>query len=205
MLKRLPMVTEKVLAEVRVGRETVSDELEQKVMLRGTTCKKGCSHCCYHPVAASLLEGVLLYQHLKKTKKWTAFLKKEIDHVAHLTTGLPPETWMVAQIACPLLKGGLCIGYEGRPFQCKTTWSTGDPDLCHPHRFSQHTPIISRLGEALRFQALERELLRKAGLHYRTVPLALALQLGERIATGDLELDDTEAEVLKEFLQAWQP
>lgn len=203
MLKRLPVVTEKVLAQVRVGQEEVSTELEERVRSLGVTCKKGCSHCCYHPVAASLLEGALLYQHLKKTRKWTISLKKEIDRVVLLTTGLPPETWMVAQIACPLLRDGLCVGYAARPFQCRTTWSTGDPDQCHPHRFGRSTPIVPRMGEALKFQELERDLLQRLGLKHRTVPLALALQLGERIATGALELNDTEVEVLKEYLQAW--
>lgn len=203
MAKRLPLVTEKVLSQVRAGREEINEPFEDLALSSGVSCKKGCSHCCYHPVAASILEGALLYQELKRLGKWTGALRKEIDRVARLTVGLPPEMWMVAHIACPLLQDGLCLGYHSRPFQCLTTWSKGDPDLCHPHRFTRTTPIVPRMAETVEFQALERKLLQQLGLTYRTVPLALAVQVGERIANGTLELNASDAEVLKEFLQAW--
>ncbi len=205
MLKRLPLLTERSLSDVRSTQIEISKELHDGILAKGTfiSCKKGCNHCCSHPVAASLFEGVLIYQALKRARRWTKALQAEIDRVAKMTVGLPPETWMVAQIQCPLLKDGLCIAYKSRPFQCRTTWSSGDPDLCHPHRFSRQTPIVPRLSELVRFQEVENALMKRQGLKYRTLPLTLALQLGERIATQQIELDNVEAEVLKEFLQAW--
>jgi Fe-S-cluster containining protein len=203
-LKKLPILLERSLVDSRKEKEEICGKFEEDLFAQGDiTCRKKCSHCCYHPVAASLLEGVLLYRALKKEGLWTAALKAEVDRVAKLTTGLPPETWMVSQIACPLLRDNLCIAYKARPFLCRATWSKGVPDQCHPHRFSQKTQIVSKRAESLRFQTVERALSKQLGIRYQPLPLMLALQLGERLATQKMELTDSDREIWKEFIQAW--
>jgi Fe-S-cluster containining protein len=105
-------------------------------------------------------------------------------------------------IACPLLKNDLCIAYEGRPFVCRTTYSSGVPDQCHPHRFNAAN-MVPRSKELHKFQDLEKTIVGKFKLKSGVVPLALALLLGERISKNELELDKGDSAILKEYLEAW--
>lgn len=204
-MRRLPLITEQALFEIRNKRTAIAEDFHTQLTADETqlSCRKGCSHCCHHPVFISLFEGLLLYQWLKKEGLWSSGLKKELNRVSHLVVGLPVETWMAADIACPLLKDDLCIAYKGRPFVCRTTYSSGVPDQCHPHRFGTGTAIVPRMDELREFQDLEKQQMQKHKLAYKTAPLPLAVLIGERLAKGDLEVEDSWGAVLQEYLKAW--
>lgn len=202
-MRRLPLVTEKALASTRNKQAEISDDFLRRLDHEAVTCRKGCHHCCYHPVAISLLEGALLYLGLKAQGLWTQELRNTCEERASLVTGLPPETWMLAKVQCPLLREGICMSYNNRPLVCRTTFSTGLPELCDPHNFSTDTPLVPRLEELTAFQAYERQLLRGLAT-YRTMPLALAVLLGERVATGRLDLETSDAAILLKYLEAYK-
>lgn len=201
-MRRLPLVTEHILAQARLKQTEVSVGFQQRTDHEGITCRKGCHNCCYHPISISIIEGVLLYLTLKQEGLWSSSLKKRCEERADLVTGLAPEPWMLAKIACPLLEGGLCLAYRSRPLVCRTTVSTGLPELCDPHRFSLETPLVSRREELLAYQTFEKSLLKGVNSPYRSLPISLAVLLGERIATGKLDFESSDSAVFEQYLKA---
>lgn len=155
-------------------------------------CKKGCHHCCYHPVVITLLEGLSLYYWLKDNHLWTTSLRDKLIEHSTKTWHLSFEVWFMSLIRCPLLSDdGLCTAYESRPFPCRVVYSTGDPHYCHPHRMGDDTQILSRRELFETLAVTETEILRRHRLPHFRLPLATSLLYAERIATGELLLEDT--------------
>lgn len=206
MTRRLPLLTEQALHAVRAEKtkkgETFRESIEDKDL--DVTCRKGCSHCCRHPIMISVLEGAIIYYWLRNNGKWTSTLKLQLDNHAKTVVGLPPETWTLINIPCPLLEDDLCIAYKSRPFLCQTTYSVGLPDLCRPEQFSVRTPLVPRIEELLNFQKLEKSFYDSSESRYHVVPLSLAVLLGEQLATGKIDFSDTGSEVIKRYLEAYE-
>lgn len=199
MKRRLPVVVEKTVADAQAARAQLSASFGTTEV--PTSCSKGCSNCCYHPVYLSVLEGVSLFRWLSKHRLWTVALKAKFQEVANQTWGLKPEIWILSLIPCPLLTDkGTCAAYAGRPLACKTLFSLGDPYYCHPHRLGPETGIIDRKSLFMALHAAESKLLRKHYLENIQLPLASAVLYGERISKGELELEELGAELLKRQL-----
>jgi Fe-S-cluster containining protein len=195
MKTRLPLLVQRSVAETKTARAEMSQSYELQLRSRLSeagaeiTCRKGCHHCCHYPVFITLLEGLALYQGLKAGGLWTSALQLALQQHAELTRGLATEVWALSLIACPLLDPqGLCSAYEDRPFACRVTYSVGNPSDCHPHTLGP-----GMLGKRELLQAItptEREILHRHHLHHFRLPLSVATLLGERVATGELELED---------------
>lgn len=195
---RLPILVERSLAEATTARNRIAQDYE--VLLRGQmgdtglaiTCSKGCNHCCHYPVLASIFEGITIYRWLSENHLWTTSLRSKLADFVEQIQGLSLEVWLLSAQPCPLLtKEGACSVYPVRPFSCRVTYSIGDPHYCHPHRLGDSTGILPKNGL---FEALEREeseLLRQHHLQHFRIPLAKAILLGERVAKGELDLEDT--------------
>ena len=163
-------------------------------------CKAGCASCCYHPVRISILEGMVLFKHLVEHGRWSPSLKKKLAAHAALTSNLAMGIWLMSSIACPLLdEKDRCIGYEARPFNCRVTFATGDPHYCHPHRIGELTTIVPRVAALEEFHKEEAALLRRHGLWHLLVPVSKALLIGEKILSGDVDLEGADREILAEF------
>jgi Fe-S-cluster containining protein len=194
MKTRLPLLVERSIAEARTARTELAES--HKVRLQGhladgdanVTCRKGCHHCCYHPVLATLFEGVSLYLWLHENNFWTKSLKDRLKKVSEQTHNLSFEVWSLSLLPCPLLEGGLCKAYEARPFACRVTYSIGDPQNCHPHTLGPGMLPKRELFERLTVQ--ESEILHRHHLGHFRIPLAAALLYGELIARGELDLED---------------
>jgi Fe-S-cluster containining protein len=189
--RHLPILVERSVAEARVARTSLADTFKAGLPLDEVMCRKGCNNCCYLPVYITLLEGITIYQWLREQGFWAHSFKTKVQEVAKRTHGLSPEVWGMSLIPCPLLsQDGLCKAYEVRPFSCAVTFSTGDPANCHPHNLGPGLLPRRELFEQL--TEIEAPILKRHHLQHFRLPLAVALLYGEKIAEGDLDLDDSQ-------------
>ncbi len=194
MKTRLPLLVERSVAGALTARTELAEVYKNRLQGRlaenglNVTCRKGCHHCCYHPVLVTLFEGISLYLWLHANALWTRPLKDRIRKAAEQTHNLSFDVWSLSLIPCPLLEGGLCKAYEARPFACQVTVSLGDPQNCHPHSLGPGILPKRELFESLTVP--ETELLRQHHLKHFRIPLASALLYGEKIVRGELALED---------------
>lgn len=202
MKTRLPLLVQRSVAETKTARADLARryefQLRSQLSAVGSeiTCRKGCNNCCYHPVFITVLEGMALYQALRENGLWTRALRESLQQHADLTRGLASEVWAMSLVPCPLLSAeGLCRAYEDRPFACRITYSIGNPADCHPHTLGPGLLAKKELFEAL--TPTERDILRRHQLEHFRLPLSVATLMGERIATGDLEIEDCGAALME--------
>lgn len=196
-MRKLPVLVETSTSQARHHRYQKGTEFKE---LAGSsvTCRKGCAHCCYHPLYISVLEGVSLYLHLRSKGLWSFTLRRRLEEHSKQTIGLAPAVWMLAEIPCPLLtEEQTCSAYEERPFLCRTSFSVGDPFLCRPAEFSEQTPMLYRHDRLAEYYSLEKKLLKEMNMPHARVPLSLAITLGEKLAEGKIEPGDVNTEVFK--------
>lgn len=192
-VRRLPLAIEKGLAAARLAKSRLTDGFVQDVGVENVTCHKRCTHCCHYPVTISLWEGISLYRALQREGLWRATLKASLERHAGLTFGTAPEIWLMSEIPCPLLADGLCIIYSNRPFRCRATLSTQDPDLCRPAYFGPATFADSSQVTS-EFEAVEQRSARASrddarGLDAH-VPLSVAVLVAHQLIEGIIELDE---------------
>jgi Fe-S-cluster containining protein len=150
-------------------RENAGNSLAETLSAQGEaiSCRQGCIYCCYHYVAVSLAQGILIADHLYKRK---ALLKQFIDNyenwrkdgeaisdsidrirIQALMSSVPTDQIMAdtrslskqyldSNIACPFLADDKCSIYAVRPMSCSSHHSVSPPDCCAPG--SQQKPAI---------------------------------------------------------------
>lgn len=197
MSKKLPILLEKTLAEVKALQSDTGLAFHETVSNTSSrlTCKKGCANCCYHPLLISLVEGILLYRNLVGNGKWSPGLKKRLRDHRDRVRGLAFEVWLLSMTPCPLLKDDLCEGYASRPIHCRTTYSTRKAVGCHPHTLGEglvyNTTVVAQYNLEL------SQLLKRAEEKSPLMPISDAVLLGERVSNQDL----TFSEAVQEYLQ----
>lgn len=199
-MRRLPLVVERGLASTRLAKTQLSHALQVRVGHENITCRQGCNHCCHYPLTISLWEGLGLYQGLRREGLWRPSLKASLERHAALTFETAPEVWLMATIPCPLLDEGRCAAYQDRPFACRATLSTRDPDLCRGVYFGPGTfEDVSR--ERAAFEALEHQASRAARDQVRGldqhVPISVAVLIGYQVMEDVIPLEDVPAALLR--------
>lgn len=64
----------------------------------------------------------------ERTRQWV----EKAEASGLLKEKLPSAfDWLSFKMVCPLLKNGLCLVYDNRPFGCRSHNAIGDPALCH--------------------------------------------------------------------------
>jgi len=198
MRRQLPIAVEVSIDRFRAQSQILASELETEVRPLAS-CLKGCHNCCYHPVLVTILEGLHIYGWLVEQHLWTTELRNRLSEHSDHTFGLSLPVWLMSRIACPLLDGGLCSIYPARPFACKITFSTGDPEDCDPHRLAGN-PNMTPKREALEALGLtESSLLRQHSLPHVRLPLSTALLYGERIVKDQISIEDLQREIGKDL------
>lgn len=197
MKRHLPVLTEVAVREAEIQRHQRATTFEQQLLVEAgkthnqLSCDKGCHNCCYYPVAVSPLEGITLYRWLHDNGHWKRSFKAKLEETHDRVWGLSPSVWLLGMIPCPLLTPeGTCQAHDARPFACRTTFSTQDPELCHPHRFGEASGMVPRKEVAGEYEKVEDQLLKSVHLPPVRLPLASAVLLGEMICTEDLSSDD---------------
>jgi len=199
---QLPLLAQRSIADSRAAQASLSADYELQLTGRlsdagaSITCRKGCNLCCYHPVFATLLEGAAIYQSLIDQGKWSLTLKESLQKHHEQVRGLAPEVWILSMLACPLLDDqGLCKTYLNLPFQCRNTYSIGNPENCHPHHIGFGMMPRTELFQAI--TPAETNILRRHNLQHFRIPLSVAILYGERIVTGEIELEDCRQAILE--------
>jgi len=203
MTRRLPLLAERALADTKATQMQAASEYEHE--LRGDStisCRTGCANCCHHPFLVTVLEGLLLYRFLASHGKWTPSLRKQVHEARDKTLGLAFEVWLLSNIPCPLLDTRMkCTAYEARPVHCRTTFSVGDPELCHPHKLGTNTPLADNTSVIVGFNIRVQELLKKLGSHGRLMPLSEALLLAEAIDNDTLSIEASDIQYIHDLLR----
>jgi Fe-S-cluster containining protein len=134
------------------------------------TCRRGCTHCCYHYVAVSLAHGIVIADYLYKSKELLKrFVEKHelwrrkgysisnnidrariqalsasmtIDRVLAETRPLSQQ-YLDMNIQCPFLEDHRCMIYEVRPLSCSGHYAASPPDRCAPG--SRQNPVIHHM------------------------------------------------------------
>lgn len=198
--RRLPLVVEQGLASTRLAKAALSESFVLKIGIDNTTCRKGCAYCCYYPLTISLWEGVTVYQGLKADGLWTSELRQELERHSSLTFGTAPEVWLLSSIPCPLLVGNLCAAHDHRPFRCRVTASSRDPELCRPVHYQPLTFEDNRWEDA-EFRAVEESAARDCRDYVRgmeeRVPLSTAVLVGHRMVEETIPLEEVPLTLLK--------
>jgi len=134
---------------------------------KSISCRAACTYCCYHYVAVSLAQGILIVDYLYKRK---ALLKQFVDNyeswrrdgesISHdidririhaLSSSIPmhqvlndtrplSNRYLETNIPCPFLVDEKCSIYEVRPMACSGHHSVSPPDWCAPA--SKQKPAI---------------------------------------------------------------
>jgi Fe-S-cluster containining protein len=102
----------------------IVDELG-KLVAPISSCKKGCSYCCYQAVAVSTWEVQKIAKYAKrKTTGFVGYSVEKGETIRHIQD-------QFAKIPCPFLIDDLCTIYPVRPFMCRTHFSiSDDPTDC---------------------------------------------------------------------------
>lgn len=134
------------------------------------TCRKGCTHCCFHYVTVPLAHGMVIVDYLYKRK---GLLKQFIDNfdrwygkgysisdsidrirIRASSSSMPVEQVMAdtrllsvkyldINIPCPFLVNNRCFIYEVRPTSCSGHFAVSPPDCCAPD--SKRKPVLHNI------------------------------------------------------------
>ena len=170
------------------------------------TCRKGCTHCCHHYVAAPLAHGIVIVDYLYGRKEllkgfiqnyetWRHrghALSNSIDstRTRAFSSSLPIRDiitvtrplsmrYLEMGIPCPFLVNDSCVIYPVRPMPCAGQYSVSPPDWCAPG--SREQAVIHQLvpdDEDL------LEILRLAGPHLMTHEVTLPILIYRLLTEG---------------------
>jgi Fe-S-cluster containining protein len=174
------------LDQVKAKRIELITEFSSKIPR--VSCTKGCAACCSYPVYISILEGMLLYQSLIEHGHWTPALRKKLGEHADQTFDLAAHIWLLLDMPCPMLDKNKCIAYDARPFTCRAFYAVGDPYNCVPRRMASGR-FADKDDITTRFREVETEILARHGLSLMGLPISKAVLLGEKVITGEADLE----------------
>jgi len=130
-------------AKLRVLNNTVDEfaqgrlKRSQEELGRGPSCRKGCTHCCYMTVTASLPEvmGALLeLDRLGKAEEWAEEKKDQIIEDAILVQDpkMTTTNWLDAKRPCAFLdqERDECMVYAFRPHACRAYYVFSPAEDC---------------------------------------------------------------------------
>jgi Fe-S-cluster containining protein len=188
-MMKIPLEVEQAVGAMRVARDSVMAAYTRRLVRLRSTCQRGCSYCCYWPVAISVLEGADIVLHLRRNRRWTSSMQEALTKAADVVTGLDYAIWLQSQTACVFLnKAGECSIYEARPLSCRTIASEGDPERCHPSRMAAASCIVPRTDDLAGFYGAEQAILKHAGAEFHTMPIPTAILVANRLCSGEFLL-----------------
>lgn len=126
----------------RAGRVVLSVYREQEpavaagVEKMGTTCTRGCTHCCKLPASMMLPEAAIIVEHLTSRREWpkekAELLKRVRAQLAVFATVTMANrhTFFMRQLPCVFLVNDECSIYAVRPGVCRYHFVVSDPSHC---------------------------------------------------------------------------
>lgn len=126
----------------------------KKATQANTTCKKGCSSCCYLLALCGPADALRIADHILSKDDWKEWLPKLREAAGKAAfEGINKKTYFEKVIPCVFLdvQQGTCKVYEKRPACCRFHWVLTDPKDCAP------TAPKDTKTAALNFLGLEAE------------------------------------------------
>jgi Fe-S-cluster containining protein len=137
-MRRLRVLPEKTATEAvadmqkKIDRWVATGVEEQRATGHPSPCRKGCDHCCYHPLVVTLIEVWALFEELRTwPERELASLRYRLSE-AHRTikrqrlrltrwrsSAEDRSDYICAHIPCPFLVDHQCSVYALRPFACR--------------------------------------------------------------------------------------
>jgi hypothetical protein len=185
-MRKLPVLTERSISRVKAERLGMAATFDAKLPI--VACKSGCSACCSYPVYISVMEGILLYRHLTAKGQWTPSLRKKLEKHAEQTFDVAPTVWLTLDLPCALLEKNKCLGYDARPFACRSLYAITDAKSCHPYRM-QDAIFVEREQVLSAFRDTEAKILARHKMALLGMPISKAILLAEKIIRGDADLE----------------
>lgn len=138
----------------RLGRRTLAlyremDPLAEKAAAKmGTTCSKGCAHCCHLLTIVTLPEAVAIAERLLTDLQWQAeysrLMKVLYDQLNVLADpNLTRVSYFDKRMPCVFLGAeNQCRIYDVRPTACRYHYVVSDPKRCSHETDNNETAII---------------------------------------------------------------
>lgn len=110
------------------------------------SCKKGCNHCCYQMVKATMAEGAAVAAHLLEKGTFEQF-RPRLEETSRLADKVGEKEggtmeYFKTKTPCAFLKDGECAVYEVRPAICRSYYVATDPKNCSPDRPGAEVGIV---------------------------------------------------------------
>lgn len=119
-----------------------ADEAKKQI-----SCKRGCHHCCFNLVKATLAEGAAVAAHLVETDQFEKY-RPQLEKTARLATSVVDSgdegsfRYLASKTPCAFLKDGECSVYDLRPMSCRTYYVATSPDNCSPDRPGAEVGVV---------------------------------------------------------------
>lgn len=130
------MTDKQPLSEVFKGLYNTLDKFaEEKSKLAGTTCRKGCSHCCYLLALVTPTEAINMAEYILTSKEWLKLLADLLEalRAAALASdykGITRMSYFEKGVKCPFLISNECSLYSHRPSPCRYHYVISPPENC---------------------------------------------------------------------------
>jgi Fe-S-cluster containining protein len=118
------------------------------------SCKRGCHHCCYNLVKATLAEGAAIAVHLVERGEFEKY-RPQLEKTAKLADSFVDAEgedgsfrYLATKTPCAFLKDGECSIYDLRPMSCRTYYVATSPDNCSPDRPGAEVGVVDARAAA---------------------------------------------------------
>jgi Fe-S-cluster containining protein len=169
----------------------VAREIEKALINWGqrdnTSCRVGCSQCCFQSVSVCRSEAIVLAEYVKKHNRFDRLAL--INSMRRQAKAKTPDEWQDLPLyykKCVFLKNNKCSIYLFRPMGCRTHFVVTPPALCQQPKDSKETPNLvtltySGMAEYIHtaFSGCEGEAYRKGSQRLNLfMPQAVLQELG---------------------------
>lgn len=163
-----------------------------------SSCRKGCSNCCYLLAISSTIDGLNIAYHLVQTRS-TKELRELVDALIEVGKkcdfpGLDNGTYFLKKIRCAFLSDqGECGIYSVRPASCRYHYVISPPENCSPDAKDGRTKIID-------FRSLENAILTlntQVTGKISGAPISLAVIAGLKTILKDAAETDEERKLIE--------
>ena len=104
-----------------------------------TTCTQ--HGCCKQKVMISFYEGILIADHLRKSGRDGAKLRKRLRTESKRQDSQSRKSWFRQDGPCVFHRDGNCSVYEVRPVVCRALYVNSPPSNCEPDAQDEATPV----------------------------------------------------------------
>jgi len=122
---------DRLIVELRHLYEALDPVGERQAAKQGTSCARGCAHCCHLMTAITLPEGLLLADLVLARDDWREVLVR-MAQAAKAVSQTTRVEYFHQQRPCVFLDGNECSVYADRPAACRYHYAASPSEQCSP-------------------------------------------------------------------------